>query len=227
MDDSVTPFEGLIYRIYNQLARVRDTLGSVTVQIGRYYYQLASYDRHGAMLIEIVSNEFLPPDNQLDLAAEAQLLGWGFEPPSEISPNWSIAIERADNLALQAMALAVAYALTEAYRVPAPQVFAVLRDITDGKGNRFVLTAELRDDGAVELTGIDTGPVTRKVSRDGHYEYWRTISFEQVDDLVAWHGGEPGDDVIELLAKNWSGPASFELEAALDTAPFQVGLNRF
>ena len=39
--------------------------------------------------------------------------------------------------------------------------------------------------------------------------------------------GEPGDDVIELLAKNWSGPASFELEAALDTAPFQVGLNRF
>ena len=56
------------------------------------------------------------------------------------------------------------------------------------------------------------------------YEYWRTIAAEYVPQLVWLLGGEPGEHVIELLARRWSGGRSFDLERVLRDAPFPIRL---
>ncbi len=44
-------------------------------------------------------------------------------------------------------------------------------------------------------------------------------------DFTGWLGGQPGDDVIDLLDRDWSGPASFNLERALHDPPFPIQLH--
>lgn len=99
---------------------------------------------------------------------------------------------------------------------------AVLRDLRDARGNHFFLEVRLLEDGSVEFAAQDLGPVTAPVSADGE---WRTVDARHVPQLVRLLGGEPGEPVIELLARHWAGGRSFDLEDVLREAPFPVRLH--
>ncbi|WP_142392578.1 hypothetical protein [Mycobacterium sp. 3519A] len=79
-------------------------------------------------------------------------------------------------------------------------------------GSWLNLDATLGDDGSLHINGQDFGPVTRMISSDGEYEYFYTIAAANVPALVAALGGEPGTDVIDMLAQRYSGDASYQLE---------------
>ena len=53
--------------------------------------------------------------------------------------------------------------------------------------------------GALRVHGQDLGPGTAMVSSDGEYEWFMTVAAGDVQRLVALLGGQPGDDVLELL----------------------------
>ncbi|MHA6523511.1 TY-Chap domain-containing protein [Tessaracoccus sp. G1721] len=220
----MTPTDSLATRIAVLLRRIRGTVGSITVETGPYFYQLASYDMAGQLLIETVSNEFLDEDAKLDPGAQDRLAKLGLSPPDDVSPNWSIRLERATDGQIEDVARAVATALIEVYGVAPFRVAAPLRHLREGRDSSFHLDVRLRDDGAIEFEAQDLGPVTALVSDDGEYEYWRVIDAEHVPDLLELLGAGPGDDVVDLLARDWSGPASFDLEALLRDAPFPVKL---
>lgn len=101
---------------------------------------------------------------------------------------------------------------------------AQLRHLRDDQGNTFSLDVRLLEDGSVEFAGQDLGPITAPVSADGEYEYWRTVESLYVPHLVALLGGEPDEPVVDLLARDWSGERSFDLEDLLRQAPFPVRL---
>lgn len=84
-------------------------------------------------------------------------------------------------------------------------------------GLRSHLTAELDAEGRLRLAGQDLG------GQRGEYEYFRTIQAEDVPALIELLGGQPDDDLQQLL-RQWTGDRSFELEKLLREAPFKVSL---
>lgn len=206
-----------------RLRALRDTGEQASVTVGDAYYQLASYGP-GLLLIETVANEFLPSERQLDAAGEARLAELGLRRPEADWPNWALRLEDPTDADLAAAARTVSTALVEVYGVASGRRWVRLRDLRNHKGNRFRLDARLMDDGSVEFAAQDFGPVTARGSADRQFEYWRTVDAEFVPQLVWMLGGEPGEHVIELLARHWSGRRSFELGAVLREAPFPVGL---
>lgn len=220
----MTPVERLAARIAARLRTLRDTGEGDNVQVGGYYYQLESFGE-GLLLIELVANEFLPDDLRLDAAAEQRLAELGLRRPDDHWPNWALRLEDPTDADLDAAAHTVATALVEVYRVASGRRQAQLRHVRDDQGNTFSLDVRLLDDGSVEFAAQDLGPITAPVSDDGEYEYWRTIAAEHVPQLVWLLGGEPGEHVIELLARHWSGgERSFDLEGVLRQAPFPIRL---
>jgi len=77
----------------------------------------------------------------------------------------------------------------------------VLRDVRNDAGTQY-LAAQVETDGTVRVTGRDHGPgVTAFFGSDiTSYEWVYVIAPDRVAALVAELGGDPGDDVLELLA---------------------------
>ena len=219
----MNPIGLLTATIGARLRTLRDTGETASLAVGGYYYQLASYGE-GLLLIELVANEFLPDDLKLDATAEQRLEELGLRRPDADWPNWALRLEDPTDGDLDTAARTVATALVEVYLVASGRRHAQLRHLRDDQGNTFSLDVRLLDDGAVEFAAQDLGPITAPVSSDGEYEYWRTIAAEHVPQLVWLLGGEPGEHVIELLARHWSGKRSFDLEQVLREAPFPIRL---
>ncbi len=53
------------------------------------------------------------------------------------------------------------------------------------------------------------------VSDDGEYEWFETIAAAEVPRLVALLGGRTGDDILDLLGRDFTGAGSYELEKRL------------
>jgi hypothetical protein len=86
-----------------------------------------------------------------------------------------------------------------------------LRDEVDG-GERRYLGAHLDETGSLVIDGQDLGPSTAPVSSDGEYEWWVTISAQHIPQLLALLDAPPASDILEVLAENWTGTRSHELE---------------
>ena len=99
-----------------------------------------------------------------------------------------------------------------------------LRDQELPSGIRSALWARVEDDGSLHLDAQDLGLPPGLMSDDGEYEYFRTIAPEDIPALIELLDGRPGEDVLDLLARDWSGDRSFGLEALLTQAPFSVQL---
>ena len=110
--------------------------------------------------------------------------------------------------------------------VPAGQVEPVvqLRDERRADGSRLSLWAYLDTLGRLRIDGQDLGPVTRFVSGDGEYEYFKMVAKEDIPRLVEILGGEPGDEILGLLGREWTGDKSYDLEAVLRDGPIEVVL---
>jgi len=100
-----------------------------------------------------------------------------------------------------------------------------LRNETLPSGIRSSLWAWVDECGDLHLDAQDLGVPPGLLTGDGEYEYDRTVAAEYVPALVALLGGEPGADVLALLARDWAGPRSFDLELRLREAPFPIAFS--
>ncbi len=99
-----------------------------------------------------------------------------------------------------------------------------LRSESRSDGSRLNLWAYLDSAGRLHLDGQELGPVTRSISADGEYEYFKMIARDDIPRLVELLGGEPGQDILELLARDWAGERSYRLEDILREGPIEVEL---
>jgi hypothetical protein len=98
-----------------------------------------------------------------------------------------------------------------------------LRQERQGRDLRW-LGAYVDGAGALHIDGQDLGPGTAMVSSDGEYEWFMTVAAGDVDRVVAFLGGRPGDDVLVLLEGDWTGSQSYELERLLRGSGIPVNL---
>lgn len=99
-----------------------------------------------------------------------------------------------------------------------------LRHEERADGSRLNLWAYLDSAGRLHLDGQELGPVTRSISADGEYEYFKMIARDDIPRLVELLGGKPGQDILELLARHWAGERSYRLEDILREGPIEVEL---
>jgi len=78
--------------------------------------------------------------------------------------------------------------------------------------------------GRLHIDGQDLGPVTKSVSEDGEYEYFKMVAKEDILRLIELLGGKPEDDILGLLQRNWTGDRSYDLEEILREGPIEVEL---
>ena len=100
-----------------------------------------------------------------------------------------------------------------------------LRDEDRADGSHLALWVYLDTKGRLHIDGQDLGPVTRSVSTDGEYEYFKMVAKEDIPRLIKLLGGKPDDDILELLAKNWTGEKSYKFEEILREGPIEVKLS--
>ena len=95
-----------------------------------------------------------------------------------------------------------------------PQRTVILRSERNGSDQRY-LRAYLDEHGNLHLVGQDLGPATAIMSADGEYEWSWVIKKQDVPNVVALLGGSPGDDILDILERGWTGARSGELEQLL------------
>jgi hypothetical protein len=98
-----------------------------------------------------------------------------------------------------------------------------LRDECSGADRRS-LWAFLDDDFGLHIHGHDLGPSTAMVSPDGEYEWFQTVRAQHIPALLVLLGGAGTTDVLGHLERNYSGPASYELERVLREGAVPVEL---
>ena len=99
----------------------------------------------------------------------------------------------------------------------------ILRNERRGADTRH-LCAYLDDEGNLHIDGQDLGPATAPVSDDGEYEWFRTISHEDLPQLMRLLGA-PGDaDLLDVLQRKWSGARSYDLDKLLRESGIKVEL---
>lgn len=108
-----------------------------------------------------------------------------------------------------------------------PERTVQLRDVTLPSGIRSALWARVDDEGRLHLDAQDLGLPPGWMSSDGEYEYSRTIEPDDISALIELLGGRPGDDVLDLLARDWAPARSFDLERLLRDAPFDTHFHTF
>lgn len=124
-------YEFVQRRIFRQLSSLRRTGGSLAVEIGEAYYQLASYEGD-QLLAELSSNQFLPHGSGLDGFAQQRLALLGFAPPSEEWPNWNIRFEGRDSEDGERVSQAMARALLDCMQCDPSELFnGLLREYID------------------------------------------------------------------------------------------------
>ena len=69
--------------------------------------------------------------------------------------------------------------------------------------------------------------MTRTISSDGEYEYFYTVAAKDVPSLIVALGGRPGADVIDLLAQNYCGDASYQLEREIESSGVEYRFTNF
>jgi hypothetical protein len=82
-------------------------------------------------------------------------------------------------------------------------------------GNSRYLTARRVASGDLWIEGQDLGAATLPVSSDGEHEWLWVVPAADLHELLRVLGAKPDTDVLDQLAENWSGAASYELERRL------------
>lgn len=90
-------------------------------------------------------------------------------------------------------------------------------------GSWLNLDALLDTEGALHITGQDLGPVTRLRSDDGEYEWGYRVKPEDVPVLFTALGGLPGEDIIDVLERVWSGGNVGGLESVIRASGVPYG----
>ncbi|MEA2685080.1 MAG: hypothetical protein QOE93_275 [Actinomycetota bacterium] len=105
-----------------------------------------------------------------------------------------------------------------------PSRKVTLRAERDGADYRH-LEAYLDGEGRLHVDGQDLGPATAIVSSDGEYEWFETIAAADVPRVVEILGGQLGDDVLDILERDFTGAQSYDFEARLRASGIEVNLH--
>jgi hypothetical protein len=62
------------------------------------------------------------------------------------------------------------------------------------------------------------------VSRDGEYEYFKTIAAADLSDLLELLAAPLGSDVLDVLGAKWTGTASYDLEERIRQSDLNVNV---
>ena len=84
--------------------------------------------------------------------------------------------------------------------------------------------AGIGEDGELHIDGQDLGPGTAMVSSDGEYEWYQTVAASDVSRVAALLGVEPGESLLDVLEREWTGDRSYELEERLRGSGIPVTL---
>ncbi|WP_030156972.1 hypothetical protein [Glycomyces sp. NRRL B-16210] len=82
--------------------------------------------------------------------------------------------------------------------------------------------AYVDDDGALHVDGHDLDPALESFVGKDEAETFKTVKAEHLGALVELLGGEPGADVLDLLAERYTGPGSYELNRILGSGAVPV-----
>ena len=121
----------------------------------------------------------------------------------------------------------MAYVSGRAWAAPAAERLeptVTFRDEKRADGSHLGLWAYLDTVGRLHIDGQDLGAVTKFVSGDGEYEYFKMVAKEDIPRLIELLGGKPEDDILGLLQRNWTGDRSYDLEEILREGPIEVRL---
>lgn len=97
----------------------------------------------------------------------------------------------------------------------------MLRETRTGRDRRF-LWAWLDGQGNLHIDGQDLGPGTSSVSGDGEYEWFSEIAAADVPRVVALLDGDPGEPILALLGREWTGERADELERRLSDSDIPI-----
>ncbi len=98
-----------------------------------------------------------------------------------------------------------------------------LLDEQDGP-NSWHVGASLDGMGNLVIDGHDLGPATAVVSSDGEYEWSVTVPAASLKRAVAVLGGRDGESILDLLARDYAGNASYGIRRKLAAAGIPVEL---
>lgn len=99
----------------------------------------------------------------------------------------------------------------------------VLRSVRDGRDVRH-LSASITAAGDLLIEGQDLGPGVEAFFGAGmtEYEWTRTVGRADLPALLASLGATPGEDVLDVLARRFSGDDAAGLDAALERSGVPV-----
>ena len=83
--------------------------------------------------------------------------------------------------------------------------------LRDGEIDRY-LTACVDELGQLHLDGEDFGSAIDVIPRRDSDEWFQTIAADDVPRVVELLGGQQGEDILELLKRDYTGPRADELE---------------
>ncbi len=89
-----------------------------------------------------------------------------------------------------------------------------LHEETKGPNTRSVW-ARIDREGDLHIEGQDLGPATSVISGDGEYEWFTTFEAGDVPRVLALLGGRPGESVLKVMKRDWSGARTSEMERRL------------
>lgn len=98
-----------------------------------------------------------------------------------------------------------------------------LRSETDGLDSRKLFV--YLDHEGLQIRGHDIGPQTAIVSSTGEYEWFQTVRVADLPKLIGLLGADPGDDILDVLEENWTGPRAGDFEILLSESDIEVPLS--
>lgn len=101
-----------------------------------------------------------------------------------------------------------------------------LRNERRGDDQR-TLWAYLDTAGNLHIDGQDLGPGTSPVRSDGEYEWFKTVAAADVPKVVELLGAEPGEDILDVLERQYIGHESYELERRLRNCDIPIELHTY
>jgi len=102
----------------------------------------------------------------------------------------------------------------------------ILRHIKKPEEKReHYLSAELRENGDLFISGWDVTPVAEAFTGDSEYEYEKTIKCNDLPALRSAFNIPAEENILDFLMKNFSGEKSFELERQLTAKNIKVELD--
>ena len=81
------------------------------------------------------------------------------------------------------------------------------------------------EEGDLRIDGQDLGPATAPMSSDGEYEWFVRVPADWLPRAVVALGGVEGEQILDVLARDYSGRAAYSVRKKLEDAGIPAKLS--